>query len=44
MNRKIEHWDEDEDDYMEKIPSRFQEVVRKPQQEQIQRPWVSGWD
>jgi hypothetical protein len=39
-----EEWDEEDDDYLAKVPSRFQQVVRKPKQEQIQRPWIAGWD
>lgn len=43
MSRKIDRWNEEDDDYMEKIPSRFQSVVRKPQQESIPHPDKFGW-
>jgi hypothetical protein len=39
-----DEYDEDEDDYLDKVPARFQQVVRKPNQEQILRPWIVGWD
>lgn len=42
--RTTDEYDEDEDDYLAKVPTRFQQVVRKPQKEAIPRPndyW--GW-
>jgi len=41
-HRSTDEYDEDEDDYLAKVPSRFQAVVRKPKQEHTR--WPEEWD
>lgn len=37
-----DEYDEEEDDYLTKVPARFQDVVRKPKQEHAR--WPEEWD
>ena len=41
-NRSTDEYDEEDDDYLAKVPTRFQKVVQKPK-DSAQR-WPEEWD
>lgn len=37
-------YDEEDAEYLDKVPTRYQELTHAPKSEHMIRPWINGWD